>query len=123
MHFHVSSHVPMIKPSIFTILNKREKFEWIKEYEESSLRLKTFLPTPMILKSPERMHAFLNLLQNNDAINFLLIWELDGNEKPIYFVRTAFKRVELQYQEKVNFRSSYNDEETEAIFPRAYNCS
>lgn len=56
------------------------------------MELKTFLempPTLTVIK--EGAPSFLYLSMTNNAISYVLVWELDGGERLIYFVSEVFK--------------------------------
>ncbi|GAU16859.1 hypothetical protein TSUD_368080 [Trifolium subterraneum] len=91
----------------FATLRKSESFTWSLECEEAFQKLKVFLASPPILTRPEQGKTlYLYLAVSEKALSSALVQEIEGEEKPIYFVIIA---------RKVIFNSSNNSSEAAKI--------
>ena len=69
------------------------------------------------------MPLFLYLYVTNDAMSFVLVRELDDNEKQVYFVSRVFRGAELRYQKnrKIVISISCDNNKIKFILSRASN--
>jgi len=98
----VSRFVPKLtertKP-IVQLLWKASKFKWTDECEEIILQLKTFLAFPPVIQKPvveEPIVVYLAV--SEDAINAVLVEEIDIEEQPVYFIIKVLHGAEVRYQ-------------------------
>ncbi|GAU49430.1 hypothetical protein TSUD_181770 [Trifolium subterraneum] len=83
----------------FATLRKSERFTWSPECEEAFQKLKVFLASPPILTFPEQGKTlYLYLAVSEKALSLALVQEVEGDEKPIYFVSRTLRGAETRYQ-------------------------
>ncbi|MCH92567.1 hypothetical protein A2U01_0013507 [Trifolium medium] len=83
----------------FTTLRKNERFSWSLQCEEAFKQWKEFLASPPILTRPEPGNAlYLYLAVSDRALSSVLVQEIKGEEKPIYFVSRILRGAEVRYQ-------------------------
>ncbi|XP_045791855.1 uncharacterized protein LOC123886594 [Trifolium pratense] len=83
----------------FTSLRKNERFSWTPECEEAFRQLKEFLASPPILTRPLPGNTlYLYLAVSDRALSSALVQEVEGEEKPIYFVSRTLRGAETRYQ-------------------------
>ncbi|GAU23009.1 hypothetical protein TSUD_297540 [Trifolium subterraneum] len=76
----------------FATLRKSERFTWSPQCEEVFQKLKVFLDSPLILTRPgQGKILYLYLAVSERALNSALVQEIEGEEKPIYFLRQYFQ--------------------------------
>ncbi|PNX87219.1 gag-pol polyprotein [Trifolium pratense] len=83
----------------FTSLKKNERFSWTPQCEEAFKQLKEFLASPPILTRPLPGNTlYLYLAVSDRALSSALVQEVEGEEKPIYFVSRTLRGAEIRYQ-------------------------
>ncbi|CAJ2632006.1 unnamed protein product [Trifolium pratense] len=83
----------------FASLRKNERFSWTPECEEAFKQLKEFLASPPILTRPLPGNTlYLYLAVSDRALSSALVQEIEGEEKPIYFVSRTLRGAETRYQ-------------------------
>ncbi|XP_045797595.1 uncharacterized protein LOC123891742 [Trifolium pratense] len=83
----------------FASLRKNERFSWTPEWEEAFRQLKEFLASPPILTRPLPGNIlYLYLAVSDRALSSALVQEVEGEEKPIYFVSRTLRGAETRYQ-------------------------
>jgi hypothetical protein len=83
----------------FASLKKGERFSWTEQCEEVFQRLKKFQASPPILTRPRQgFPLFLYLAVSDNAMSSALVQEIEGEEKPVYFVSRTLRGAELRYQ-------------------------
>ncbi|CAJ2644717.1 unnamed protein product [Trifolium pratense] len=83
----------------FASLRKNERFSWTPECEEAFRQLKEFLASPPILTHPLPGNTlYLYLAVSDRALSSALVQEVEGEEKPIYFVSRTLRGAETRYQ-------------------------
>ncbi|GAU29790.1 hypothetical protein TSUD_293580 [Trifolium subterraneum] len=71
----------------------------VKECEEAFQKLKVFLASPHILTRPEQGKTlYLYLAVSEKALSLAIGHEIEGEEKPIYFVSRTLRGAETRYQ-------------------------
>lgn len=83
----------------FKLLKKGFEFEWIEECEQALTQLKAMLSEPPILTRPieeETLCLYLAVLE--EALNAVLIWEIEEGQQLVYFVNKALQGPKLRYQ-------------------------
>ncbi|GAU44606.1 hypothetical protein TSUD_240980 [Trifolium subterraneum] len=83
----------------FSTLKSGERFVWSSQCEEAFQSLKEFLSSPPILTRPQaESPLLLYLVVSERALSSSLVQEINGEEKPIYFVSRVFQGAEIRYQ-------------------------
>ncbi|GAU31520.1 hypothetical protein TSUD_332960 [Trifolium subterraneum] len=83
----------------FSTLKKWERFTWTTQCEEVFHKLKEFLASPPILaRSIQGIPLHLYLAVSENAMSSALVQEINGEERPIYFVSRTFRGAETRYQ-------------------------
>ncbi|CAJ2657743.1 unnamed protein product [Trifolium pratense] len=83
----------------FASLRKNERFSWTPECEEAFRQLKEFLASPPVLTRPLPGNTlYLFLAVSDRALSSALVQEVEGEEKPIYFVSRTLRGAETRYQ-------------------------
>ncbi|GAU24562.1 hypothetical protein TSUD_149030 [Trifolium subterraneum] len=71
----------------------------VKECEEAFQKLKAFLASPPVLSRPKQGTPLtLYLAVSENAMSATLVQEVDGEEKPVYFISRIFRDAETRYQ-------------------------
>ncbi|KAK2373753.1 hypothetical protein QL285_074767 [Trifolium repens] len=88
---------------LFAALKKGERFTWTEQCEEAFGKLKEFLASPPVLARPQQdVPLLLYLAVSDNALSSALVQEVDGEERPIYFVSRTLRGAELRYQKLEN---------------------
>jgi len=75
-----------IKP-ILNLLRKASRFKWDEPCEEAFVQLKTFLASPPVIQKPYQDKPILVYLSvSTETISAVLVQEVSGEQRPIYFV-------------------------------------
>ncbi|GAU38036.1 hypothetical protein TSUD_274380 [Trifolium subterraneum] len=83
----------------FATLRKSERITWSPQCKEAFNKLKVFLASPPILTRPEQGKTlYLYLAVSERALSSALVQEIEGEEKPIYFVSRSLRGAETRYQ-------------------------
>jgi hypothetical protein len=83
----------------FAALKKGERFTWTEQCEEAFGKLKEFLASPPVLARPQQGAPLLLYLAVSDhALSSALVQEIEGEERPVYFVSRTLRGAELRYQ-------------------------
>jgi ribonuclease HI len=83
----------------FAALKKGERFTWTEQCEEAFGKLKEFLASPPVLARPQQGTPLLLYLAVSDhALSSALVQEVEGEERPVYFVSRTLRGAELRYQ-------------------------
>ncbi|XP_057444348.1 uncharacterized protein LOC130736546 [Lotus japonicus] len=83
----------------FKCLKKNAAFEWNSECEEAFKRLKEMLFAPPVQSKPTQglpLHLYFSV--RDHAISSVILQEVNGEQKIIYFVRHTLKGAEIRYQ-------------------------
>ncbi|KAL0439953.1 UNVERIFIED_CONTAM: hypothetical protein Slati_2478300 [Sesamum latifolium] len=82
----------------FKMLRKAETFEWGTPCQLAFEELKTYLARlPLLVKPPPGETLYLYLSVAPQAVSFVLIWEEDGKQLPIYYVSKVLNGAEGRY--------------------------
>jgi len=85
--------------AFFASIKKKEKFEWTSACEEAFTKVKEFLSSPPVRHRPSSGAALsLYLSVSDNTMSSVLTEDLEGGEKPVYFISKVFKGAELRYQ-------------------------
>ncbi|GAU41814.1 hypothetical protein TSUD_299800 [Trifolium subterraneum] len=83
----------------FATLRKNERLTWSPQCEEAFQKLRVFLASSRILTRPEQGKTlYLYLAVFEKALSSTLVQEIEGVEKPIYFVSRTLRGAETRYQ-------------------------
>ncbi|KAK2427613.1 hypothetical protein QL285_026181 [Trifolium repens] len=83
----------------FAALKKGERFTWTEQCEEAFGKLKEFLASPTVLARPQQgVPLLLYLAVSDHALSSALVQEIEGEERPVYFVSRTLRGAELRYQ-------------------------
>ncbi|KAK2371898.1 hypothetical protein QL285_073098 [Trifolium repens] len=83
----------------FAALKKGERFTWTEQCEEAFGKLKEFLASPPVLARPQQgVPLLLYLAVSDNALSSALVQEVEGEERPVYFVSRTLRGAELRYQ-------------------------
>ncbi|PNY11290.1 gag-pol polyprotein [Trifolium pratense] len=83
----------------FTYLKKSERFSWTPQCEEAFKQLKEFLASlPILTRLIPGNTLYLYLAVSDRALSSVLVQEVEGEEKPIYFVSRTLRGAEARYQ-------------------------
>ncbi|XP_057452622.1 uncharacterized protein LOC130744455 [Lotus japonicus] len=83
----------------FKCLKKNAAFEWNSECEEAFTRLKEMLFAPPVLsKLVQGLPLHLYLSVGDHAISSVILQEVDGEQKIVYFVSHTLQGAEIRYQ-------------------------
>ncbi|MCI30020.1 hypothetical protein A2U01_0051229, partial [Trifolium medium] len=83
----------------FATLKSGEWFNWTNKCEVAFQHLKKFLASPPILTRPQAGKPLqLYLVVSENAMSSALVQEVEGEEKPMYFVSRVFQGAEVRYQ-------------------------
>jgi len=83
----------------FKLLRKETTFEWTDECEKALKHLKNSLSQPPVLSRPEEgetLYLFLSI--SSEAINIVLIREMQEGQKPTYFTSKGLLGPETRYE-------------------------
>ncbi|XP_057452361.1 uncharacterized protein LOC130744188 [Lotus japonicus] len=83
----------------FKCLNKNMAFEWNSECEEAFTHLKEMLSTPPVLSKPVQglpLHLYFSV--GDHAISSVILQEVDGEQKIVYFVSHTHQGAQVRYQ-------------------------
>jgi len=84
---------------IIKLLKETTKFEWTDECEPNFLQLKTFLASPPVIQKPNtREPIIVYLAVSNEAVSYVLVQEIETEERPVYFVSRVLHDAEVRYQ-------------------------
>ncbi|VFQ79467.1 unnamed protein product [Cuscuta campestris] len=82
----------------FTVIKKRETFEWTQECQEAFEELKRYLASPPVLSKPEPGDVLILYLAIADcAISAVIVRKENGAQHPIYYVSKTLRDAELRY--------------------------
>nr|CAN74514.1 hypothetical protein VITISV_008334 [Vitis vinifera] len=119
-HF-ISRCTDCLKP-FFNVIKKAKTFEWIAECEEAFLAIKSYLISPLILKSPQLGDPLYMYLATSKLVVSAVLFKLglDGSQLPIYYVsKTMFPTKQsytlLEKAVRLGFHSSNNEVGYEAL--------
>jgi len=75
------------------------------------MKIKSFLATPSVLY----------ISASDNTLISVLVQDIEGNEKPVYFASKIFKGAELMYQKikKVGVNCSCNCNKVETLFTKS----
>ncbi|MCI14323.1 hypothetical protein A2U01_0035453, partial [Trifolium medium] len=83
----------------FATLKKSKRFAWSPQCEEAFQKLKKILASPPILTCPEPGNTlYLYLAVSDRAFSSVLVQEVKGEEKLVYFVNRTLRGAEVRYQ-------------------------
>jgi len=86
-----------IKP-ILNLLRKASRFKCDEPCEEAFVQLKTFLASPPVIQKPHQDKPILVYLSvSTETISAVLVQEVSGEQRPIYFVSRTLQEVEMRY--------------------------
>ena len=96
-HF-ISRCIDCLKP-FFNVIKKAKTFEWIAECEEAFLAIKSYLISPLILKSPQLGDPLYMYLATSKLVVSAVLFKLglDGSQLPIYYVSKTMFPAEQSY--------------------------
>ncbi|XP_057449686.1 uncharacterized protein LOC130740961 [Lotus japonicus] len=83
----------------FKCLKKNATFEWSSECEEAFTRLKEMLSAPPVMSNPVQglpLHLYFSV--SDHAISSVILQEVDGEQKIVYFVSHTLQGAEIRYQ-------------------------
>ena len=84
---------------MFQLLRKGKKFAWDNRYEEIFKQFKEFLTSPAVIQKPRPDHPILVYLAVlEEAVSAVLVQEIEGEERPVYFVSRTLHSVKTRYQ-------------------------
>jgi len=87
-----------IKP-ILNLLKKASRFKWDEQCEEAFVQLKTFLASPPVIQKPHQDKPILVYLSvSSEAISAVLVQEVDGEQRRVYFFSKTLQETETRYQ-------------------------
>jgi len=87
-----------IKP-ILSLLRKASRFKWDGSCEEAFVQLKTFLASPLVIQKPHQDKPILVYLSvSTETISAVLVQEVDGEQRPVYFVSRTLQEAETRYK-------------------------
>ncbi|XP_028071841.1 uncharacterized protein LOC114274168 [Camellia sinensis] len=73
--------------SFGTLLKGNHKFEWLQEHQHAFDMVKKALTSPLTMIAPQlEKHLLLYLASTPRSIGALLIQDIDGIEKPVYYI-------------------------------------
>lgn len=85
-------------PFFVALREKKEKFEWIAECEETFSKIKVFLKSPPILtRSKENLPFLIYLSVTERATSSVLVQEINKTKKLVYFISKVFKGAKTRY--------------------------
>ena len=86
------------KPMV-QLLRKAAKFSWDNRCEEIFKQLTDFLTSPSVIqKSKPNQPILVYLAVSEEAISVALVQEVEGEERPVYFVSRTLHAAETRYQ-------------------------
>ena len=81
------------------LLRKVAKLSWDDRCEKKFKQLKDFLTSPSVIQKPRPDQPILVYLAVSDeAISVVLVQEVEGEERPIYFVSQTLHTIETRYE-------------------------
>ena len=77
---------------------KEQLFEWNDQCQKAFSALKEYLSKPPLLTRPEpREELYIYLTVPSTALSSVLVWESQGQQRPIYYVGRVFHGTEERY--------------------------
>lgn len=81
----------------FQILKKAENFGWSEECENAFNEIKKYLTSPPVLASPKTGQTIYIYLASSDYAVSAVLFVLEPDEKPVYFVSKSLTDAETRY--------------------------
>lgn len=82
----------------FQLLHKWKYFIWTKECDKAFEELKKYLGHPPILSRPGKEEIFYAYVAiTTHAVSLVLVWTVEGAQKPIYYVSKSLQEAETRY--------------------------
>lgn len=80
------------------LLKKAIAFQWSHEHEQAFTKIKELLTSPRVMISPQNGRPLLLYLTSTiRSIGALLAQEIDGTERPIYYISRVLQGAEQRY--------------------------
>ncbi|XP_028070435.1 uncharacterized protein LOC114272919 [Camellia sinensis] len=81
-----------------SLLKGDAKFEWNKEHQKAFERIKAALTSPQTMIAPQPgMPLMLYLTSTPKSIGALLVQDVDGAERPVYYISRKIRGAEVRY--------------------------
>jgi len=87
-----------IKP-ILNLLKKASRFRWDEQCTKAFSQLKEFLTTPPVIQKPiPNLPILIYLSVTKETVSSVLVQEVEGEQKPVYFVSRTLQDAKAKYQ-------------------------